>query len=56
MTPNLKEASALLGGVLLETFDDMRFAAKSIYEFGPRLDSTYVKLLCSLFYFIFLLC
>nr|GMC87836.1 thiamine biosynthetic bifunctional enzyme TH1, chloroplastic isoform X2 [Ipomoea batatas] len=36
VTPNLKEASALLGGVHLETFDDMRFAAKSIYEFGPR--------------------
>ncbi|XP_031126290.1 thiamine biosynthetic bifunctional enzyme TH1, chloroplastic [Ipomoea triloba] len=36
VTPNLKEASALLGGVHLETFDDMRFAAKSIYEFGSR--------------------
>ncbi|XP_019171467.1 PREDICTED: thiamine biosynthetic bifunctional enzyme TH1, chloroplastic [Ipomoea nil] len=36
VTPNLKESSALLGGLHLETFDDMRFAAKSIYEFGPR--------------------
>ncbi|VFQ88877.1 unnamed protein product [Cuscuta campestris] len=36
VTPNLKEASALLGGMHLETLDDMRSAAKSIHEFGPR--------------------
>ncbi|KAF5950028.1 hypothetical protein HYC85_012021 [Camellia sinensis] len=36
VTPNLKEASALLGGVQLETVDDMRSAAKSIHEMGPR--------------------
>lgn len=37
VTPNLKEASALLGGMRLETVDDMRSAAKSIYDMGPRL-------------------
>ncbi|CAI9103813.1 OLC1v1002375C1 [Oldenlandia corymbosa var. corymbosa] len=36
VTPNLKEASALLGGMLLESLADMRSAAKSIHEFGPR--------------------
>ena len=36
VTPNLKEASALLGGVLLETVADMHFAAKAIHSFGPR--------------------
>ncbi|XP_028074567.1 NADP-dependent malic enzyme-like [Camellia sinensis] len=36
ITPNLKEASALLGGVQLETVDDMRSAAKSIHDMGPR--------------------
>lgn len=37
VTPNLKEASALLGGVQLETVTDMRTAAKLIYDMGPRL-------------------
>lgn len=37
VTPNLKEASALLGGVQLETVDDMRSAAKAIHDMGPRL-------------------
>ncbi|KAL2511866.1 Thiamine biosynthetic bifunctional enzyme TH1 [Abeliophyllum distichum] len=36
VTPNLKEASALLGGVPLETVADMRSAAKSIHDIGPR--------------------
>ncbi|CAL5444815.1 unnamed protein product [Camellia sinensis] len=36
VTPNLKEPSALLGGVQLETVDDMRSAAKSIHDMGPR--------------------
>ncbi|KZV49807.1 Thiamin biosynthesis protein isoform 1 [Dorcoceras hygrometricum] len=37
VTPNLKEASALLGdGITLETVADMRSAAKHIYEIGPR--------------------
>ncbi|PSS02878.1 Hydroxymethylpyrimidine kinase [Actinidia chinensis var. chinensis] len=36
VTPNLKEASALLGGVQLETVNDMRSAAKSIHDMGPR--------------------
>lgn len=37
VTPNLKEASALLGGIKLQTVSDMRAAAKSIHEMGPRL-------------------
>lgn len=37
VTPNLKEASALLGGVPLETIADMRSAAKAIHDIGPRL-------------------
>ncbi|KAJ4964515.1 hypothetical protein NE237_024454 [Protea cynaroides] len=36
VTPNLKEASTLLGGVKLETVADMRSAAKSIHALGPR--------------------
>lgn len=37
VTPNLREASALLGGVPLETVADMRSAAKLIHDIGPRL-------------------
>lgn len=37
VTPNLKEASALLGGVPLETIADMHYAAKAIHDIGPRL-------------------
>ncbi|WOL02374.1 putative thiamine biosynthetic bifunctional enzyme, chloroplastic [Canna indica] len=36
VTPNLKEASAILGGVSLRTVADMRSAAKSIHDLGPR--------------------
>lgn len=36
VTPNLKEASAFLGGVLMETVADMRSAARSIHAVGPR--------------------
>ncbi|KAJ6807257.1 phosphomethylpyrimidine kinase/thiamin-phosphate pyrophosphorylase [Iris pallida] len=36
VTPNLKEASALLGGMSLVTVADMCTAAKEIYKFGPR--------------------
>ncbi|PIA56493.1 hypothetical protein AQUCO_00700673v1 [Aquilegia coerulea] len=36
VTPNLKEASALLGGMQLETIADMCSAAKSIHKLGPR--------------------
>ncbi|KAF6139375.1 hypothetical protein GIB67_026217 [Kingdonia uniflora] len=36
VTPNLKEASALLGGVELKTVADMHFAAKAIHDLGPR--------------------
>uniref|UniRef100_A0A7C8Z5Y6 thiamine phosphate synthase n=1 Tax=Opuntia streptacantha TaxID=393608 RepID=A0A7C8Z5Y6_OPUST len=35
-TPNIKEASILLGGMVLKTVADMRHAAKSIYDMGPR--------------------
>ncbi|KAK2966676.1 hypothetical protein RJ640_002374 [Escallonia rubra] len=37
VTPNLREASVLLGGVQLETVANMRSAAKSIHDMGPRL-------------------
>lgn len=36
VTPNLKEASYLLGGMHLETVADMRSAAKLIHDMGPR--------------------
>ncbi|KAL8520085.1 hypothetical protein ACS0TY_010860 [Phlomoides rotata] len=36
VTPNLREASALLGRVPLETVADMRSAAKLIHDIGPR--------------------
>ncbi|CAK9168278.1 unnamed protein product [Ilex paraguariensis] len=36
VTPNLKEASALLGGLQLKTVDDMCSAVKSIHDIGPR--------------------
>ncbi|KAK3016332.1 hypothetical protein RJ639_007312 [Escallonia herrerae] len=36
VTPNLREASVLLGGVQLETVANMRSAAKSIHDMGPR--------------------
>lgn len=36
VTPNLKEASALLGGLQLETVSDMCTAAKLIHDMGPR--------------------
>ncbi|KAG8364072.1 hypothetical protein BUALT_Bualt19G0088000 [Buddleja alternifolia] len=36
VTPNLREASALLGGIPLESVADMRSAAKSIHDIGPR--------------------
>lgn len=36
VTPNLKEASILLGGMHLETVADMQHAAKLIYDMGPR--------------------
>lgn len=36
VTPNLKEASALLGGIPLETVADMCSAAKSIHDIGAR--------------------
>lgn len=37
VTPNLKEASALLDGPKLETISDMRAAAKLLHDMGPRL-------------------
>ncbi|XP_062077324.1 thiamine biosynthetic bifunctional enzyme TH1, chloroplastic isoform X2 [Humulus lupulus] len=36
VTPNLKEASALLGGPKLETVGDMHTAAKALHDMGPR--------------------
>ncbi|EPS71077.1 hypothetical protein M569_03682, partial [Genlisea aurea] len=36
VTPNVKEASAILGGVPIRTVEDMRDAAKSIHRLGPR--------------------
>ncbi|XP_010460066.1 PREDICTED: thiamine biosynthetic bifunctional enzyme TH1, chloroplastic-like isoform X2 [Camelina sativa] len=36
ITPNVKEASALLGGVKIETVEEMRSAAKLLHEMGPR--------------------
>ncbi|XP_021286161.1 thiamine biosynthetic bifunctional enzyme TH1, chloroplastic isoform X2 [Herrania umbratica] len=36
ITPNLKEASALLDGVQLETVDDLRCAARLLYDMGPK--------------------
>ncbi|KAG8051232.1 hypothetical protein GUJ93_ZPchr0009g842 [Zizania palustris] len=36
VTPNVKEASRLLGDVSLHTVSDMRSAAESIYKFGPK--------------------
>lgn len=37
VTPNLKEASALLDGVKINTVSDMRSAAKLLHDMGPRL-------------------
>ncbi|XP_020534679.1 thiamine biosynthetic bifunctional enzyme TH1, chloroplastic isoform X2 [Jatropha curcas] len=36
ITPNIKEASALLGGTPLKTVADMRSAAKLLHAIGPR--------------------
>ncbi|KAE8690624.1 Thiamine biosynthetic bifunctional enzyme BTH1 [Hibiscus syriacus] len=36
ITPNLKEAAALLNGMLLETLDDMRTAARLLHNMGPK--------------------
>ncbi|KAL6641756.1 hypothetical protein ACP70R_019937 [Stipagrostis hirtigluma subsp. patula] len=36
VTPNVKEASRLLGDVSVQTVSDMRNAAESIYKFGPK--------------------
>ena len=51
VTPNVKEASKLLGGVSLHTIADMRDAAESIYKFGPRFAFC---ILVTLFYFFVL--
>ena len=36
VTPNLKEASALLGDMPLTTISDMRHAAMLIYQMGSK--------------------
>lgn len=41
VTPNLKEASVLLGDVPLKSVSDMRAAAKLIHDLGPRLVAVY---------------
>lgn len=52
VTPNVKEASKLLGDVSLHTISDMRNAAESIYKLGPKyvfsiFVNLYVYLICS---------
>jgi len=37
VTPNIKEASALLGGMQLKTVSDMHSAARLLHTMGPRL-------------------
>lgn len=51
ITPNVKEASAFLDGVQLETVDDMRSAARLLHKMGPKL----VKVIFFFLFFIFLL-
>ncbi|CAN1804890.1 Thiamine biosynthetic bifunctional enzyme BTH1, chloroplastic [Linum perenne] len=36
VTPNIKEASTLLGGMRIQTVADMRSAAKLLHDMGPR--------------------
>lgn len=45
ITPNVKEASALLGGVPIQTLAEMRSAAKSLHEMGPRFPFSLILLL-----------
>ena len=48
VTPNVKEASKLLGDVSLQTVSDMRSAAESIYKLGPKyVFRVSVNLFCS---------
>lgn len=52
VTPNVKEASKLLGDVSLHTISDMRNAAESIYKLGPKyVSSISINLFCYLFSF-----
>lgn len=44
ITPNVKEASALLGGFRIETVADMRSAAKLLHEMGPRFPFSLIPL------------
>lgn len=37
VTPNLSEASTLIGGDPVTTVAEMRMAAEAIHQFGPRL-------------------
>lgn len=43
ITPNLKEASALLDGMQMKTVADMCSAAKLLHQMGPRLAFSDVK-------------
>lgn len=47
ITPNVKEASALLGGVRIETVAEMRSAAKLLHELGPRFSFSLIPLYIS---------
>ncbi|MCX7823541.1 MAG: bifunctional hydroxymethylpyrimidine kinase/phosphomethylpyrimidine kinase [Syntrophobacterales bacterium] len=36
VTPNIPEAQAILGGIVIDSLDEMKEAAKGIYKLGPR--------------------
>lgn len=48
VTPNIKEASVLLGDVPLKSVSDMRTAAKLIHDMGPRFVSFKLRIFCLL--------
>jgi hydroxymethylpyrimidine kinase/phosphomethylpyrimidine kinase/thiamine-phosphate diphosphorylase len=57
VTPNVKEASKLLGDVSLQTISDMRSAAESIYKLGPKyVFCTFVNLFCLPYVFSYPTC
>lgn len=47
VTPNVKEASALLGGMQLVTVADMCSAAKLLHNLGPRLVQNSLRIFLS---------
>jgi len=57
VTPNVREASKLLGDVSLHTISDMRNAAESIYKLGPKyVFSISVNLFCLPYLFSYPIC